>query len=91
MTFPYLSKGAQVTDKDGRATTPLQAWMKAVEAVATLFTPTAVIVANLPATARTGARAFVTDANATTFASTVAGGGSNPVPVYFDGSNWKIG
>lgn len=39
----------------------------------------------------TGARAFVTDANATTFASVVAAGGANGVPVYFDGTNWRIG
>jgi hypothetical protein len=39
----------------------------------------------------TGYRAFVTDATATTFASTVAGGGANKVPVYSDGTDWKIG
>lgn len=51
------------------------------------------LVAALPsaATAGAGARAFVTDATATTFASTVAGGGSNKVPVYSDATNWKIG
>ncbi len=38
-----------------------------------------------------GARSFVTDANATTFASVVAGGGSNGVPVYSDGTDWRIG
>jgi hypothetical protein len=38
-----------------------------------------------------GARAFVTDATATTFLSTVAGGGSNKVPVVSDGTNWLIG
>jgi hypothetical protein len=43
------------------------------------------------ATAGAGARAFVTDANATTFASIVAGGGANGVPVYSDGTNWRIG
>jgi hypothetical protein len=50
-------------------------------------------VAGLPAAnaAGAGARAFVTDANATTFASTVSGGGANAVPVYSDGTNWKIG
>ena len=50
-------------------------------------------VANLAAaaTAGAGARAFVTDANATTFLSTVAGGGSNKVPVVSDGTNWLIG
>lgn len=50
-------------------------------------------VAQLPsaATAGAGARATVTDATATTFASTVAGGGANTVPVYSDATNWKIG
>lgn len=50
-------------------------------------------VASLPAaaTAGAGARSFVTDANATTFLSTVAGGGANKVPVVSDGTNWLIG
>jgi hypothetical protein len=38
-----------------------------------------------------GARGFCTDATVTTFASTVAGGGTNNVPVYHDGTDWKIG
>ena len=42
-------------------------------------------------TAGAGARAVVTDANATTFAAIVAGGGANVVPVYSDGTNWRIG
>jgi hypothetical protein len=53
-------------------------------------------VAGLPnaATAGAGARAFVTDSNATMTAgigATVAGSGSNKVPVYSDGTNWIIG
>lgn len=50
-------------------------------------------VASLPAaaTAGAGARHFVTDANATTFLTTVAGGGANKVPVVSDGTNWLIG
>lgn len=50
-------------------------------------------VSGLPsaATAGAGARAFVTDATATTLASTVAGGGTNAVPVYSDGTTWKVG
>ena len=50
-------------------------------------------VGSLPAatTAGVGARAFVTDATATTFLSTVSGGGSNKVPVVSDGTNWLIG
>jgi hypothetical protein len=50
-------------------------------------------VAQLPsaATAGKGARSFVTDATATTFLSTVSGGGANNVPVVSDGTNWLIG
>ena len=60
---------------------------------ANYFYSTPIAVADLvsAATAGSGARAFVTNATATTFASVVAGGGANPVPVYSDGTNWRIG
>lgn len=50
-------------------------------------------VADLPdaVTAGSGSRAFVTDASAPTFGATVAGGGAVAVPVYSDGTNWKVG
>lgn len=52
-------------------------------------------VATLPSAASyTYCRVFVSDSNATTTAgigATVAGGGSNKVPVYSDGTNWIIG
>lgn len=50
-------------------------------------------VAGLPAAAagNKGWRSFVTDATATTFLSTVVGGGANNVPVVSDGTNWLIG
>ncbi len=38
----------------------------------------------------TGTQAFVTDANATTRGSVVAGGGSNRVLVYRDNTDWRI-
>lgn len=56
--------------------------------------PTAPIiytVADLPTNQQTMTRAAVSDANATTFASVVAGGGANIVPVYYDGTSWRIG
>jgi hypothetical protein len=55
--------------------------------------PGSFTVATLPsaATAGAGARAYVTDANATTFNTIVAGGGANKIPVTSDGANWKIG
>lgn len=38
-----------------------------------------------------GARSFVTDASAPVFGATVASGGAVAVPVYSDGTNWKVG
>lgn len=62
---------------------------------ARLFIPVtgSTTVASLPSasTAGAGARCFVTDATATTYLSTVAGGGANKVPVVSDGTNWLIG
>ena len=54
---------------------------------------TSVTVAALPAAAAAGAgaRAFVSDATLTTFATIPIGGGANGVPVYSDGTNWRIG
>jgi len=54
-------------------------------------TPTTVAALLAAATVGAGARSFVTDATASTFASTVVGGGTNKVPVYSDGTNWLIG
>jgi hypothetical protein len=53
----------------------------------------AVLVASLPsaATAGAGARAMVSNSNTVTFNATVAGGGSSIVPVFSDGTNWKVG
>lgn len=48
-------------------------------------------VGGLPAAGIIGRRAFVTDANAATFGTTVAAGGANKVPVYDNGTNWIIG
>lgn len=53
--------------------------------------PTTVIGLPAAATVGAGTRAFVTDATATTFHSTVAGTGSNKVPVVSDGTSWLIG
>ena len=52
-----------------------------------------VTVASLPsaAVAGAGARAMVSNANATTFNSVVAGGGANIVPVFSDGLAWRVG
>jgi hypothetical protein len=64
--------------------------------VAPILRTTPVTVATLPsaATAGNGARAAVTDANATLTAgigTVVAAGGANSVPVVSNGTNWLIG
>lgn len=52
----------------------------------------AMLVAGLPAAATNIDVSFiVTDANATTFNSIVAGGGANRMVVRSDGTNWRIG
>jgi hypothetical protein len=43
------------------------------------------------ATAGVGARAFVSDATANTFNTVYAGSSTNKVPVFSDGTNWRIG
>jgi hypothetical protein len=50
-------------------------------------------VATLPSavTSGKGARAFVTDALGPTFGATVVTGGAVAVPVYSDGTDWKVG
>lgn len=61
--------------------------------VSQLQSPPTYTVALLPSAADlgVGARSFVTDASGPTFGSTVVGGGATKVPVYSDGTNWKVG
>ena len=53
-----------------------------------VYTVSTLPVANV---AGAGARAFVSNANTTTFYSVVGTGGSNTVPVFSDGTNWRVG
>jgi len=50
-------------------------------------------VATLPpaSTTNAGTRTFVSDSTTTTFGATVTGGGTNAVPVYSNGTSWKVG
>lgn len=62
--------------------------------VAPIVLSTAVYkVSDLPSavTATAGARTFVSDSSVTTFNATVAGGGANTVPVFSNGTDWKVG
>ena len=62
-------------------------------AVNLLQVPPVYLGADLPsaADAGVGARSFVTNATGPTFGATVVGGGAVKVPVYSDGTNWKVG
>lgn len=93
---------ATVVDKSGNnpgnpalngwsGTDPHNATTKEMQQDYYLMTPTTVAKLTTPATAGIGARGFVTDANATTFNSVVASGGANKVPVFCDGTSWRIG
>lgn len=89
----------QFTDANGRPTrefytflTQLRALLDTLESAFGESGTTVLTVATLPtAVGVTGARYMVSDANATTFMSTVAAGGANVVPVVSNGTNWKIG
>lgn len=61
--------------------------------VSTTVKITPVTVSALPSAAAVGAgsRAFVTDADSTTFNAAAVGGGSNNMPVFSNGTNWFIG
>ena len=61
--------------------------------VATVFTTITTTVSSLPLASAVGAgtRAFVTDANTTTFNSAVSGSGGNAMPVFSTGTSWRIG
>jgi len=53
---------------------------------------TATTFAGLPGSPSVGNRGFVTDATVSTFGSTVsAGGGTNKIPVFYNGTNWIVG
>jgi len=60
-----------------------------VNAASVVYVP--VTVANLVNPTRGYFRALVTDATTTTFGAAVVGGGANTVPVYSDGTTWRIG
>ncbi|HZC17381.1 MAG TPA: hypothetical protein VE309_11530 [Caulobacteraceae bacterium] len=83
-----LVKEAGIPPWGGRLVLQLQAALNGLARPAASLT-----VASLPPASPglAGARRFVTDATATTFASVAAGGGTSKVPVYCDGTNWRIG
>ena len=68
----------------------VQTWSSTGTTVAGTISSTVYTVATLPAGV-SGRHAFVSDALAPAFGAAVAAGGAVPVPVYHDGTNWKVG
>lgn len=72
----------------------LRLYFNQVQAALTqLATTTPSLVADLPSAADSGlgSRLFVSDATGPTFGSVVVGGGAVAVPIYSDGTNWRVG
>jgi hypothetical protein len=81
----------QITDKSGSLLAPWQSWLNQLARVVGFINSGSYTVATLPAAAPAGSRAYVTDLNATTFASVAAGGGTNKLWCTSDGAVWRIG
>lgn len=72
--------------------TGLRDWATTITAGLGESGATSYTVGTLPtAVGKTGVRYMVTDANSTTFNSIVAAGGANIVPVFSNGTTWRIG
>lgn len=85
MLFRLLGQDIPLVDTGGKLVPDWYDRLRQLEG------PLTSTVAHLPAAGAKGSRNFVTDATATTFGTIVAGGGANNVPVYDDGTNWRIG
>jgi hypothetical protein len=85
ISVAYVSKDSGVPSRE------FYNWIRSIYEIVRGAAPVGAASALASPTGRSGSRAFVTDATATTFASIVTGGGSNYVPVYCDGVNLRIG
>ena len=45
----------------------------------------------LPKDPSAGDKGYITDSSVTTFYSVVSAGGTSTVPVFYDGTNWRVG
>lgn len=91
--FPsFPSAQGKIGNADGTPSTEWVTFVRDLEAYLHAPALESRVVADLPAAASNkGVRYLVTDSNSTTFNATVATGGANIVPVFSNGTNWKIG
>jgi hypothetical protein len=92
ITLPPIPRPT-MTDREGIVLAPWLYWLNMLWRVENQNAKGMYVVSSLPdpGLSGSGARAFTSDSNATTFGEIVAGGGVNIVPVYSDGSAWRIG
>lgn len=84
----FFDPSISLVDKNGRPTELFYSWLLTVN---TNIKPQTVATLPIAATALSGIRRFVNDSTTTTFALTVTGGSTRTVPVFCDGTNWRIG
>jgi hypothetical protein len=89
---PYVQGDRHPTQQLYDCLKAMQACLESFKKALEQIEPLSVTVAQLPAAAsNTNRRYLVTDANSSTFNATAAGGGANIVPVFSNGTVWKIG
>lgn len=84
LAITWSSNVAYIQTEKGSTTGTLRPLVVNHGAVAFSALPT-------PSASIEGARAYITDSDVTTFGANVAGGGANKMPVWCDGTNWKVG
>ena len=89
----YMKGGANVPTVANRMYTFMFNGTKWYETTNDLLTSPSRTFATLPAanSVPVGTRLFITDSNTATFGNAAAGGGANAVPVFTDGTAWKVG
>lgn len=93
LSVPELTDVAAVNNSVYRGADGHLRYKRTDGSVSVINADVPVLVSALPSAsdANSPRRMFVSDATATTFHSVVAGGGANLVPVWRDGTNWRIG
>jgi hypothetical protein len=98
-TIPSLPQAIALTGAEQmeavQAGTSVRVTVAQLAALANSGTPAALTpipTASLPtAVGNAGLQFLVTDSAVTTFFEVVSGGGASAVPVYSDGTNWRVG
>src|ERR1700681_4784609 len=86
LTWTFRLDGTQFTEFLNQLRTAYQRLAGAVNEQAQSYT-----FGTLPASPVVGQRAVITNSNTATFMANAAAGGGNIVPVFGDGTHWRVG